>query len=88
VREVIFWGNVQQMPKKAPDPPRNEDHDWYYAEIDKLGLVRTDAPAIFRDKGIFRECYLVPLPGSRTREQLEEIIAELKIRVGIEPGDP
>lgn len=64
---------------------KSELSDWYYGEVAKLGLVVTDVPTVFRDVGVFRQVYRVPYPDGKTREQLEELIAELKIMVGIEP---
>lgn len=61
--------------------------EWYYGEIAKLGLKPGDADGIFWIADPIPRCQLVPLPGNKTREQLEEIIAELKIQLGIEPSD-
>ena len=61
--------------------------DWYYGEVAKLGLERGDADGIFWVLAPIRRCQLVPLPGSKTRAQLEEVLANLKSQLGIEPAD-
>ena len=75
------------MPKVQRYGTDPEIWDWYYGEVAKLGLEATDAPAIFWVPGAMRRCQLVPLPGSKTREQLEEILSVLKQQLGIEPAD-
>jgi hypothetical protein len=68
----------------------HELRDWYYGEVEKLGLSQTDVETIYWMKdpdAVYRECVRVPFPDGKTREQLEEIIAELKTILRIEPKD-
>ncbi len=62
--------------------------EWFDAELGKLGLEKTDCDGIFWDKGSsIPQCRYVSSPRGKTREQLEELISELKSQLGIEPPD-
>ena len=73
-----------EIQRYGTDP---EIWDWYYGEVAKLGLKRGDADGIFWVRAPIPRCQLVPLPNDKTRVQLEEVLAELKLQLGIEPAD-
>jgi hypothetical protein len=55
----------------------------YYAAIKKLGLTPSKVPTVFLDsEGM---TYSVPSPEGRTPEQIAEILAKIKERLGIFP---
>lgn len=61
--------------------------DWYYGEIQKLGLEKTDCPAIFWEGAPIRRRRYTPMANGKSREQLEEVLSELKTQMGIEQAD-
>lgn len=73
------WRAIPPAPKKLSD--------WYYREIEKLGLTKGDCEAIFWEGEPFKQCRHVPLPDGKSREQLEEILSELRAAMGFEGGE-
>jgi hypothetical protein len=71
------------------DLPRDDEfREWYYHQVDQLGLRRTDCEDIFATKSGILACHVVERPEGKTREEAEEFLAFLKWRMGKGPKPP